>query len=134
MIYTKKVLKHFLHPKFFGRIKDASGIGKVGNPTCGDIMELYLKIDPKTQIIKDVKFHTTGCAAAIASSDMVCEEIKGKTINEALKVDFRDIIKGLGELPPVKIHCSVLATEALKSAVEDYIEHLAHYYKRSKKN
>lgn len=121
-MYTKKVLKHFLHPKFFGKIQNPDGVGRVGNPTCGDIMELSLKIDPKTQKIKDVKFHTTGCAAAIASSDMVAEAVKGKTIEQALNVNFKDIIRGLGELPPVKIHCSVLATGALKLAIEDYFK------------
>lgn len=120
MIYSKKVLKYFLHPKFFGKIKDADGIGKAGNPLCGDVMELYLKIDKKNQKIKDIKFHTTGCAAAIASSDMICEIVKGKTIKEALKVDFNDILKKLGKLPPVKVHCSILATQALKSAIDDY--------------
>jgi len=120
MIYSKKVLKHFLHPKFFGKIKNADGIGKAGNPLCGDLMELYLKIDKKTKKIKDIKFQTTGCCAAIASSDMICEVVNGKTIKGALKVKFEDIIKKLGKLPPVKVHCSILATQALKSAIENY--------------
>ena len=120
MAYSKEVLKHFTHPKYFGKIKNADSVGKVGNPACGDVMELYLKIDPKTKKIKDVKFHTTGCAAAIASSDMACEVIKGKTIEKALKISYKDIVKGLGELPPVKVHCSVLATQALKAAIENY--------------
>ena len=120
MIYSKKVLQHFLHPKFFGKIKNADGVGHTGNPLCGDVMELYLKIDEKSQKIKDIKFHTTGCAAAIASSDMVCQFVKGKTIKEALKVDFNDILKKLGNLPPVKVHCSILAIQALKSAIDDY--------------
>lgn len=120
MPYSKQVLKHFTNPKYFGKIKNADGIGKVGNPACGDIMELYLKIDPKTKKIKDVKFHTTGCAAAIASSDMACEVIKGKSLEKALKMNYKDIVRGLGELPPIKVHCSVLATQALQAAVEDY--------------
>jgi nitrogen fixation NifU-like protein len=120
MIYSKKVLQHFLHPKFFGKIKNADGMGRTGNPLCGDVMELYLKIDEKSQKIKDIKFHTTGCAAAIASSDMVCQFVKGKTIKEALKVDFKDILKKLGNLPPVKVHCSILAIQALRAAIDDY--------------
>lgn len=120
MMYSKKVLQHFLHPKFFGKIKDANGVGHAGNSLCGDVMELYLKIDKKSQKIKDIKFHTTGCAAAIASSDMICEVVKGKTIERALKVNFNDILKKLGKLPPVKVHCSILATQALKSAIDDY--------------
>ena len=119
-MYNKKVLQHFLHPKFFGNIKNADAIGKVGNPRCGDVMTLYLKIDKKSGIIKDVKFNTLGCAAAVASSDMICEMIKGKTLAEALKVKFEDILKDLGELPPVKVHCSVLATEALRDAIANY--------------
>lgn len=119
-MYSKKVLQHFLRPKFFGKIKNADGVGHTGNPLCGDVMELYLKIDEKSQKIRDIKFHTTGCAAAIASSDMVCEVVKGKTIKEALKVNFNDILKKLGHLPPVKVHCSILATQALKSAIDDY--------------
>lgn len=119
-MYNKKVIQHFLHPKFFGKIKDADAIGVAGNPRCGDIMSLYLKIDKKTQKIKNIKFTTLGCAAAIASSDMICEKAKGKTLEEALKIKFEDILKELGTLPPVKVHCSVLATEALKNAVDNY--------------
>ena len=119
-MYSKKVLKHFLHPKFFGKIKNADAVGRVGNPRCGDILSLYLKIDLQTQKIKDIKFETLGCAAAIASSDMICEMAKDKTLDEALKIKFEDILKDLGELPAVKVHCSVLATQALKSAIESY--------------
>jgi len=119
-MYSKKVLKHFLHPKFFGKIKNADAVGQVGNPRCGDILSLYLKIDLQTQKIKDIKFETLGCAAAIASSDMICEMAKDKTLDEALKIKFEDILKDLGELPAVKVHCSVLATQALKSAIESY--------------
>ena len=121
-MYSKKVLKHFLHPKFFGKIKNADAVGKVGNIRCGDIMELYLKIGKRNnkEIIKDIKFHTLGCGAAIASSDMLCETAKGETLKEALKIKFEDILKDLGELPPIKIHCSVLAIQALKNAIKDY--------------
>jgi nitrogen fixation NifU-like protein len=119
-MYSKQVIQHFLHPKHFGKIKNADAVGKAGNPRCGDIMELYLKIDKKNQKIKDVKFHTLGCAAAIATSDMICDLIKGKTIKQALQVKFEDIVKELGNLPPVKIHCSVLATQALRLAIDDY--------------
>ena len=122
--YSKKVIEHFMHPKNFGRLKNADGIGRVGNPVCGDVMELYLKIEKRGDkaVIKDVKFHTMGCAAAIATSDMACELIKGKTIQEALKVNYQDIVDGLGDLPPIKIHCSVLAKQGLKAAIEDYQE------------
>ena len=124
--YSKKVIDHFLNPKFFGKIKNPDGKGEVGNPRCGDIMKLYLKIDKKSQKIKDIKFETLGCAAALASSDMVCEAVKGKTIKQAQKISFKDILKELGDLPPVKIHCSVLATQALKKAIEDYRSKLSY--------
>ncbi len=117
--YSKEVIKRFTHPKNFGEIKNADGVGKVGNPRCGDIMDLYLKIDKEGKV-KDAKFHTLGCAAAIATSDIACDLIKGKTFKEALKIDYKDIIKRLGDLPPLKIHCSVLAKEGLKAAVENY--------------
>ena len=120
-MYSKKVIQHFTNPKNFGKMKNPDAVGREGNPRCGDIMELYLKIDPKTKKIKDIKFHTLGCAAAIASSDMVCELIKGKTISEALKLKPEDIVKKLGEMPPIKIHCSVLATGALKDAIDKII-------------
>ena len=117
--YSKKVIERFTNPKNFGEIKNADGIGNVGNPRCGDIMKLYLKIDNKG-IIKDIKFHTLGCAAAIATSDIVCDLVRGKSIKEALKIDYKKIVKELGDLPPIKIHCSVLAREGLKAAIEDY--------------
>jgi len=119
-MYNKKVLQHFLHPKFFGKIENADAVGEVGNMKCGDIMTLYLKIDKKTDKIVDIKFNTLGCAAAIASSDMICEKAEGKTLKEALKIKFEDIVKELGEMPPTKVHCSVLATQALKNAAENY--------------
>ena len=121
MLYSKKIIHHFLNPKFFGKIKNAEAIGQAGNIRCGDLMKLYLKIDKKSQRIKDVKFETTGCAAAIASSDMICQIIKGKTLKEALNVRFEDIVKKLGKMPPIKVHCSVLATEALKKAADNYL-------------
>ncbi len=119
--YTKEVIKRFTNPKNFGEIKDANGIGKVGNPRCGDIMKLYIKVGDKG-IIEDIKFHTLGCAAAIATSDMACDLVKGKNIKEALKLDYEKIIKALGDLPPIKIHCSILAREGLKAAIKDYYE------------
>jgi len=120
--YTKEVIKRFTHPKNFGEIKNADGVGRVGNPRCGDIMKLYLKVTKRggKEIIQDIKFHTLGCAAAIATSDMACDLVKGKTLKEALKIDYQKIIKALGDLPPIKIHCSVLAREGLKAAVENY--------------
>ena len=118
-MYNKKVIKHFLHPKFFGKIKNADAIGKAGNPVCGDLLTLYLKIG-KNNKIQDIRFETLGCGAAIASSDMICEMAKGKTLQEALKIKFEDILKDLGELPLVKVHCSILATQALRGAIEDY--------------
>jgi len=120
--YSKKVIQHFTNPKNFGEIKNADGIGKVGNPACGDVMTLYIKVIKKgdKEIIKNIKFHTLGCAAAIATSDIVCDLVKGKTVEQALKVDYKDIVKGLMDLPPIKVHCSLLAEEGLKAAIKDY--------------
>ncbi|MFA5310207.1 MAG: iron-sulfur cluster assembly scaffold protein [Candidatus Paceibacterota bacterium] len=120
--YSKAVLKHFDKPHNYGRIKDYDGLGKVGNVICGDEMHLYIKIaeKDKKEIIKDVKFETFGCVAAIATSSVVTDLIKGKTIEQALKVKKEDIVKVLGELPPIKLHCSVLAIDALSEAVYDY--------------
>jgi len=117
--YSKEVIKRFTNPKNFGEIKNASGFGKVGNPRCGDIMKLYIKVDDKERI-QDIKFHTLGCAAAIATSDMACDLVKGKTLKEALKLEYGKIVKALGDLPPIKIHCSVLAREGLKAAIKNY--------------
>ena len=128
-MYNKKIIQHFSHPKFFGKIKKADVIGKAGNPRCGDLMNLYLKIEKTRQRrgspraarkIKDIKFETLGCAAAIAASDMICELVKGKTMEEALKISFKDVSGGLGELPPLKVHCAQLVTEALKDAINNY--------------
>jgi len=120
--YTKEAIKRFMNPKNFGRIKNADGIGKVGNIKCGDLMELYIKIkrEKGKKVINDIKFHTLGCAAAIATSDAICEIVKGKTIEEALRINYQDIVKKLGSLPSVKIHCATLAQEGLKSAIADY--------------
>ena len=116
--YSEKVMDHFLHPRNIGEIPDASGIGNVGNPVCGDIMRLYIKVD-NGKII-DIKFKTFGCGAAISTSSMVTEMVKGKTIDEALTITNKVVAEALGGLPAVKMHCSVLAEEALKSAIEDY--------------
>lgn len=120
--YSKEVMDHFVHPRHFGEIKNASGLGKVGNPRCGDIMKLYIKVEKKgnREIIKDIKFHTLGCAAAIATSDMICDLVKGKTLKAALKVGYKDVAKRLGYLPAIKMHCSFLAEQGLKSAIQDY--------------
>jgi len=123
-MYNKKIIQHFSHPKFFGKIKKADVIGKAGNPRCGDLMNLYLIIDKKTKKIKDIKFETLGCAAAIAASDMICELVKGKTLEEALKISFNDVSEQLGELPSLKIHCAQLVTEALKDAINNYSKKL----------
>ena len=120
--YSKEVIDRFSHPRNFGEIKNADGIGKVGNSICGDIMKLYIKVEKKNgkEVIKDVKFHTLGCAAAIATSDIVCDLVKGKTLKEALAVGYKEVVDSLGYLPPIKIHCSYLAEQGLKAAVKDY--------------
>ena len=117
-MYSKKVLEHFQNPKNVGEIKKADAIGEVGNVKCGDIMRVYLKI--KNNKITDIKFKTYGCVAAIASSDALCELAKGKTIEHALKITDKQIAKHLGNLPPIKLHCSVLGMKALHKAIEDY--------------
>ena len=117
-MYSEQVMEHFRNPRNVGAIEDADGIGKVGNPVCGDIMELTIKV--KHGRIEDAKFRTFGCGAAIATSSMVTELVKGKTIDEALEVSNKAVAEALGGLPPVKMHCSVLAEQALRSAIEDY--------------
>lgn len=119
-MYSKKVLQHFSHPKFFGKIKNPDVVGTAGNPRCGDLLTLYLKVDEKTRKIKDIKFETLGCCAAIAASDMICELAKGKTLDEALNIGFQDVSQELGVLPPLKIHCAQLVTEALRDAIGKY--------------
>lgn len=122
MQYSEKVMDHFMNPRNVGEIKDADGVGTVGNPACGDIMQMFLKIEDNR--IVDVKFKTFGCGAAIASSSMATELIKGKTIEEALKITNEQVTQALGGLPKVKRHCSVLAEQALHSALDDYYKKL----------
>ena len=117
-MYSEKVMDHFTNPRNVGEIADASGVGTVGNAKCGDIMRIYLKIE--NGIIEDVKFKTFGCGAAIATSSMATEMVKGKSIEEALKLTNQAVAEALDGLPPVKMHCSVLAEEALRSAIADY--------------
>lgn len=119
-LYTDTVMDHFMHPRNVGEIKDPSGVGEVGNAKCGDIMKMYLDIE--NDVIKDVKFETFGCGSAIASSSMATEMIKDKTVEEALAITNKDVVDALGGLPAHKLHCSVLAEEAIKSAVKDYYD------------
>lgn len=119
-MYSEKVMEHFTNPRNVGEIKDADGIGEVGNAKCGDIMRMYLKIEEDK--IVDIKFKTFGCGSAIASSSMATELIKGKTIDDALKITNKAVAEALDGLPPVKMHCSVLAEEAIKAALKDYSE------------
>ena len=119
MNYSEKVMDHFTNPRNVGEIEDASGVGVVGNAKCGDIMKIYLKID-ENDVITDCKFKTFGCGAAIATSSMATELIKGRTVKEALSLTNSAVVEALEGLPPVKIHCSVLAEEAVKSALADY--------------
>jgi len=118
-MYNDKVMDHFTNPRNVGEVEDASGVGEVGNPTCGDIMRISIKVSD-TGIIEDVKFKTFGCGAAIATSSMVTELVKGKTLEEALEVTNMAVAEALGGLPPVKMHCSNLAADALHKAIEDY--------------
>ncbi len=119
-LYSEKVFDHFKNPRNVGSIEDADGVGEVGNARCGDIMKMYLKIEDG--VIVDVKFETFGCGSAIASSSMATEMIKGKTIEEALKVTNKQVVEALDGLPAHKLHCSVLAEESIKAAVQDYYE------------
>ena len=121
-MYTEKVMDHFQHPRNMGEIENASGVGTVGNAKCGDIMRMYIKVNPEDQTISDVKFNTFGCGSAIATSSMATEMIKGKKIDEALELSNRAVVEALDGLPPAKIHCSVLAEEAVKAAVKDYYD------------
>ncbi len=125
-MYSEKVIEHFRNPRNMGRIENADGIGKVGNPICGDVMYIYIKVEDDK--IVDCKFETFGCAAAIATSSMVTEMVKGKTLEEALKITNREVTEALDGLPPIKYHCSVLAEEGIKAAIEDYLR------KKEKKN
>lgn len=118
MLYSEKVMDHFMNPRNVGKIDDADGIGEVGNAKCGDIMKIYIKVE--NNLISDVKFQTFGCGSAIASSSMATELIKGKPVSEALELTNKAVVEALEGLPTHKIHCSVLAEEAIKSAIEDY--------------
>ena len=117
--YSDKVMEHFMSPKNMGEIDDANGIGEVGNPACGDVMKLFIKVS-KDGIVEDVKFKTFGCGAAIASSSMTTELIKGKKVEQILELSNQTIVDALGGLPPAKIHCSVMAEEAIEAALKDY--------------
>ncbi len=119
-MYSEIVMDHFRNPRNVGHMENADGVGQVGNPKCGDIMKIYLKI--KDELIEDVKFETFGCGSAIASSSMATELIKGKSIHEAVELTNKAVIEALGGLPPVKVHCSVLAEQAVKSALYDYAQ------------
>ncbi len=118
MLYSEKVMDHFQHPRNVGKMEDADGVGEVGNAKCGDIMKMYIKVDG--DVITDVKFNTFGCGSAIATSSMATEMIKGKTLDEALELSNKAVVEALDGLPTNKIHCSVLAEEAVKAAIEDY--------------
>jgi nitrogen fixation NifU-like protein len=122
-MYSKKVIAHFTRPHNQGVIKNPSGVGMVGNPTCGDMMKIYIKVkkdSKKREVISDVKFETLGCASAIATSSMITDLAKGKEIGEALKISRDDVAEALEGLPPIKMHCSNLASDALKEAIKDY--------------
>lgn len=121
-MYSEKVMDHFQNPRNVGEIDGASGVGTVGNAKCGDIMRIYLDIDDETHIIKDCKFKTFGCGAAVATSSMATEMVKGKTIEEAMQVTNKAVMEALDGLPPVKVHCSLLAEEAIHAALWDYAE------------
>ena len=120
-MYTEKVMDHFMHPRNVGEIENASGVGTVGNAKCGDIMRIYLDID-ENQVVRDAKFKTFGCGAAIATSSMATELIIGKTVQEAMKVSNKAVMEALDGLPPVKVHCSLLAEQAVHAALWDYAQ------------
>jgi nitrogen fixation NifU-like protein len=117
-MYTEKVMEHFKNPRNMGEIPDADGVGTVGNPVCGDLMTIYIKV--KDNRLEDIKFKTFGCGSAIATSSMITELAKGKTLEEGLKISRADVADSLGGLPPIKMHCSNLAADALHAAIEDY--------------
>ena len=130
MLYSEKVMDHFRNPRNLGKMDDADGIGEVGNAKCGDIMKMYIKV--KDGIIEDVKFNTFGCGSAIASSSMATEMIKGKSIDDALELSNKAVVEALAGLPTHKIHCSVLAEEAVKAAVKDYYDKNGIAYDKEK--
>ena len=121
-MYSEKVMDHFQHPRNMGEIEDASGVGTVGNAKCGDIMRIYLDIDDESHIIRDCKFKTFGCGAAVATSSMATEMVMGKTIEEAMEVTNKAVMEALDGLPPVKVHCSLLAEEVIHAALWDYAQ------------
>ena len=121
-MYSEKVMDHFSNPRNVGEISDANAVGQVGNPKCGDIMKIYMKINDDTKVIEDVKFKTFGCGAAVATSSMATELVKGKHISEAMQVTNKAVMEALDGLPPVKVHCSLLAEEAIHAALWDYAE------------
>ena len=121
-MYSEKVMDHSQHPRNVGEIEDASGVGTVGNAKCGDIMRMFLDIDDETHIIKECKFKTFGCGAAVATSSMATEMVKGKTIEEAMQITNKAVMEALDGLPPVKVHCSLLAEEAIHAALWDYAQ------------
>lgn len=123
MNYSPQVQEHFMHPKNQGELARPDGVGEVGNPTCGDIMKMTIQVEPKTKTIKAIKFKTFGCAAAIATSSVVTELAKGKTLAEAKQITQRDVTHSLGELPHIKLHCAHMATDALRAAIADYENH-----------
>ena len=129
-LYSEKVMDHFTHPRNVGKIENADGIGEVGNPKCGDIMKMYIKVD--NDVISDVKFETFGCGSAIASSSMATELIKGKPISEALELTNKAVVEALDGLPAHKLHCSVLAEEAIKSAIANYYDKNGIEYDKKK--
>ncbi len=122
-MYSEILLEHFRNPRNMGRMEKPDGVGKVGNPACGDVMHIYIKVGKNSsgeEIIEDIKFETFGCAAAIGTSSMVTELAKGKTLEEAEKISKEDVAEAVGGLPPIKMHCSLLATKGLRKAIEDY--------------
>lgn len=121
-MYSEKVMDHFTNPRNVGEIPDANAVGQVGNPQCGDIMKIYMRINDDTQVIEDVKFKTFGCGAAIATSSMATELVKGKTVDEALALTNKAVAEALDGLPPIKMHCSNLAEEAVHAAIINYYE------------
>ena len=129
-MYTEKVMDHFTNPRNVGEIENADGVGTVGNAKCGDIMKMYLKIE--NDVIVDIKFKTFGCGAAIATSSMATELVKGKSVDEALELTNKAVVEALGGLPPQKIHCSVLAEEAISAAIEDYCKKTGREFPKNK--
>jgi len=131
MLYSKKVMEHFRNPRNVGEIEKADGVGEVGNAKCGDIMRMYIKVDKDTQIITDVKFMTFGCGSAIATSSMATELIKGQPVSKALELTNKAVVEALDGLPAYKLHCSVLAEEAVNATIKDYFKKSKYYLHKS---